>query len=640
MTACPDDPHPDDIRTNPSTETPLSALIGQRLSRRRLLQGLSAAPAALLATTALSLPGRALAQPKDLPFGFAEIPHGSDAKSHVPEGYREQVLLRWGDPILPHSPDFDPQAQTPEKQVRQFGFNCDYIAFMPLPKGSATAGHGLLCVNHEFVQPAMMHPAPAKTTNEYERQARVEMAAVGHTVVEVRRTRKGWEVQTGSPYNRRFEALTTTYRISGPAAGHDRMKTGYDPSGTQVRGMAGNCAGGVTPWGTVLTCEENINFFFIGVTDVEQENYRRMGIGANDGRAVRWGEVDPRFQLAKEPLEPNRYGWVVEIDPYDPESIPVKRTALGRFKHECATVALARDNRAVVYSGDDQHFEFLYKFITEQPFDPANRASHRTLLDAGTLYVARFSGAGNLNWLPLVFGNDKLTPANGFFSQADVVIEARRAATLMGATPMDRPEDIALDPKTGRLYVMLTKNEKREPDQLNVANPRPNNRFGHVIEITPGAGDHGNDVARWDFLLMGGNPGKPDHKAVSHAATSPNGWLACPDNGTFDSRGNLWITTDGMQEAVGVADGVYATVTRGPYRGYTRQFYRAPVGAECTGPCFSPDDTTLFVSVQHPGEGGGTFANPSTRWPDFKAGMPPRPSVVALMKEDGGQVGT
>jgi secreted PhoX family phosphatase len=294
-----------------------------------------------------------------------------------------------------------------------------------------------------------------------------------------------------------------------------------------------------------------------------------------------------------------------------------------------------------VYSGDDEMFQFLYRFMSAKPVHPTDRAANKHLLDDGTLYAARFD-EHRLTWLPLVYGRGPLTRKNGFFSQADVVIEARRAAELMGATPMDRPEDVETSPVTGKVYVSLTNNKKRtEP---NPANPRVANPHGHVLELTPpvvaGVTDHGAERYDWDFFLLGGNPKDRTHSARAHPDVARQGWLSCPDNLAFDPKGRIWIATDGMSK-VGVSDALYATDCEGPGRALTKRFFAVPRGAEVTGPSFTPDGTTLFVSVQHPGdEEGSTFLAPSTRWPDFRDDMPPRPAVVAIRRKDGGAIGS
>ncbi|GGC28122.1 dTDP-glucose 4,6-dehydratase [Siccirubricoccus deserti] len=635
--------------SNPAPGESIGGLIAARLGRRAALL---AGAAALLATPAEaqkrahSSGNTPDAGPSSLT--FPELRHQIAEGDAVAEGHAIQTVIRWGDPILAEAPEFDPQRQTPEAQARQFGYNCDYLDFFPLPRGSRASDHGLLVVNHEYTIPGLMFPGLG-TGNQARRrvseaQARVEMAAHGGSVVEVKREASGWVHVRDSRYNRRI-TLATPMRIAGPAAGHPRLRTSADPGGTQVLGMLNNCAGGNTPWGTVLTAEENTNFYFSGEaaeSGPQAAHYRRYGIQKQGAYA--WAQYEPRFNLDREPNEPNRFGWVVEYDPYDPASVPVKRTALGRLKHEGATHAVSADGRVAFYSGDDERFEYLYKFVTARPWNPADPAANRDLLDEGTLHVARFEADGRMRWLPLVHGEGPLTAANGFASQADVVIEARRAADLLGATPMDRPEDVETNPVNGRVYVMLTNNNRRTAEQVSPANPRPRNIHGHVVEIIPpGAGtaavDHAATEARWEVFLAAGKPGV-DPGTQYHRATSDQGWLSCPDNCTFDSRGRIWISTDGADDAAGIADGLYAADTAGPGRALSRCFYQAPIGAEVCGPTFTPDDTTLFLAIQHPGESSGShFDAPSTRWPDFVEGMPPRPSVIAITRIGGGKVG-
>ena len=623
----------------------LGQLIAERLTRRGLLQGAAA-------TAALGLLGDlgprilfAATNPSTLT--FEEIAHGLGPDHVVAPGYAADVLIRWGDKVLADAPEFDVARQSAAAQVRQFGYNCDFIAFMPLPAGSGSSDHGLLCVNHEYTNPELMFPGMTRQ-NRVEvmtkEQVDVDMAAHGHTVAEVRKEGGRWRTVPGGSYNRRITALTPM-RISGPAAGHSRLKTNADPTGTRVLGTLNNCAGGVTPWGTVLTCEENFYYYFAGgpsnAPREEAGAWKLYGIGEPVRYA--WSRYYERFDLAKEPREPNRFGWVVEYDPYDPASVPVKRTALGRTRHEGATTVLNRDGRLVVYMGDDDRDEHVYKFVTKGKVDLEDRAANHDLLDEGTLYAARFEAGGRLRWLPLVFGQGPLTRENGFASQADVVIETRRAARLLGATPMDRPEDIETSPLTGRVYCALTNNTDRGPGEVNAANPRFDNRTGHILEIIPpGAGggevDHAALEAAWDFFLIAGNPVLGN--TLYGAGVSENGWLACPDNLAFDHQGRLWIATDqgGLQDDLRIGDGLYGADLQGSGRAVPRFFFRTPVGAELCGPCLTPDDRTFFVAVQHPGE-GSTYADPSTRWPDFDPKMPPRPSVVAITRKDGGTIG-
>jgi secreted PhoX family phosphatase len=616
---------------NPSTEP----TIGEVISRRTMLKGLAAGGA-------LGLFGCASTQGAgSAATTFAEVPRSSGAGIAVPPGYTAQVLLRQGDPIKPGAPEYDPRTQTGAQQEQQFGSDPDFISFMPLPYGSRSSTRGLLGVNHENHRAPICFPGNPKQLSR--QQVEVQVAAQGFSITEIAKEGNRWRVVKDSKYNRRISG-NAPMRISGPAAGHERMKTNADPTGTRSFGTLNNCAGGTTPWGTMLTAEENIQNYFSGDAGKGPEAAARKRYNiTGKGRYADWGRYFERWNLDKEPNEPNRWGWIVEIDPYDPNHTSVKRTALGRCAHECATHAISHDNRIAIYSGDDARMEFVYKFVTERPYDPANRAANVDLLDKGILYAARFEANGRMRWLPLVHGQGPLTAANGFHSQADVVIEARRAGTLVGATPMDRPEDVEPNPHTGNIYVVMTYNERRTAAQVDHANPRAENRWGHIIEIVPprvnGKPDHAATECDWGFFIVAGDPSKPEQKARYANAPSANGWLCAPDNVAFDPKGRVWITTDGQEDAGGFNDSLYAAATSGPARGATRCFFTAPDGAEVCGPEFTPDGKTLFLSIQHPGE-GSTFDKPSTRWPDNRPDMGPRGSVLAITKNDGGEIGT
>lgn len=632
----------DDLSSNESGNTPFPEIAEQRLSRRGVLASL-AGVATMGVMAGATVSRRALAAGAKSTLTFTETPHVYDATHHVAPGYNAEILLRWGDAVEAGAPEFDPMNQTAAAQAKQFGYNCDYIGFMPLPAGSDNAERGLLCVNHEYTNRHLMFPDVAKTQKLTRAQTEIEMAAHGHSVVEIAKRGNSWSVVRNSRYNRRIH-VGTPMKISGPAAGHERLKTGTDRSGVAAIGTVNNCAGGHTPWGTVLIAEENFHGYFGGdpAKTAEARNYKRYGLKIKSRYS--WADHHDRFDIGKESNEPNRFGWMVEIDPYDPASTPIKRTALGRFKHEGANATVNHDGRVVVYAGDDQRFDYIYKFVSNGRYDPNNRAANADLLDDGVLFVAKFSADGLLNWLPLVWGKGPLTPANGFDSQADVLIETRYAADLLGATPMDRPEDIERNPVTGAVYVMLTKNTKRKIGQTDAVNPRAKNGHGHILEmIPPGRGadaDHAALTYRWDIPLLAGNPRNAADGAKYHPDVSANGWLSTPDNCAFDSKGRLWIATDGAPKS-GIADGVWATDVEGGGRMLTKRFFAAPRGAELCGPCFTPDDRTFFAAVQHPAdEKNSTFANPSTRWPDFKDDMPARPSVVVVTKSDGGAIGS
>ncbi|MCA3391004.1 MAG: PhoX family phosphatase [Roseomonas sp.] len=636
----------EDIGSNPNPRAAISDIIAARFGRRAMLSA-GAALAALATMPEAEAQGLIPRQGGPSSLSFPELRHQLAQGDAVAEGYEIQNVIRWGDPVLAGAPAFDAARVTADAQALQFGYNNDYLDFFPLPAGSTNSDHGLLVVNHEYTNTNLMFPGMGSgresRTRSNAEQTRAEAMAHGLSVIEVKRSNGVWGYVPAASHNRRITA-ETAMRISGPAAGAARMKTAADPAGLRVLGTLNNCAGGNTPWGTVLTGEENFNGYFGGdpAKTPHQAIMRRYGI-AGESWYNWWRHMD-RFNVEREANESFRFGWVVEFDPYDPQSVPVKRTALGRFKHEGATHAISADGRVAFYSGDDERFEYVYKFVTARPWNPNDRAANRDLLDDGTLYVGKFHDDGKLEWLPLVHGHGPLTSANGFADQADVVIEARRAADLLGATPMDRPEDVEANPVNGRVYVMLTNNSRRTAEQVNRANPRARNVHGHIVEIIPpGAGsanvDHAATEARWGIFIAAGKPGV-DAGAQYHRATSDQGWLSCPDNCAFDKKGRIWISTDGAPENAGVADGLYAADTAGRGRALTRLFYQAPTGAEVCGPCFTPDNKTIFLAIQHPGEDpGSTFERPSTRWPDFTEGVPPRPSVIAIVKKDGGEIG-
>jgi hypothetical protein len=459
--------------------------------------------------------------------------------------------------------------------------------------------------------------------------------------------------------------------IHGPARGHELMRTHADPTGTRVLGTMANCSAGKTPWGTYLTSEENIDDYFAGARTLREtskdaallEAYRRFPLRENSFYG--WDSQDARFDTRVEPREPLRFGWMLEIDPHDPGSVPRKRTSLGRFQHEGANTLIGRTGHAVAYMGDDEKFEYIYKFVTRDRFDAKNPAANRDLLDHGTLYCARFDADGTGEWLPLVHDeNGPLSSRAGFASQGDVVIKVRAAADLLGATPMDRPEDVEPSPVTGRIYIPCTKSEDRgvagddhwsgrETDiGVNAANPRPGNRSGHIIEIAEAGDDATATRFEWNVFLLAGDPRTGryivDAREVvpgSLAATDtyfggyPNradvSPIHCPDNLGIDPQGRLWIVTD-TDDHGRPNNGCFVVPTSGPQRGLARQLASGPTGCEVCGCEFTPDGRTLFLSIQHPGE-GGTLDNPRSHWPDGN-GMPARAALLAIERDDGGPV--
>jgi uncharacterized protein len=655
----------DDIPINPDTERSIGAVIAKRYNRRDILKGSLGVTAATALFGASAL-GAGRAEAQALAAGapgavFEEVAAGVDEQHHLAPGYEAQVLLRWGDPLFPGMAPFDPRALTGEDQARRFGYNNDYIALIPL---GDTGDRGLLCVNHEYTNPEVMFPGINRLKRTdfskiTEAHVAIEMAAHGVSIVEIVRQGERWRPVLDSTSNRRITA-STPMTFDGPAAGHPRLRTSADTTGLNVLGTLNNCAGGQTPWGTYLTAEENFHGYFLAEAADFAERLRAAGTDGGEARSYlryripsgwySWGRHHERFNVEKEPHEPNRFGWIVEIDPSDPSSVPVKHTALGRFSHEGAECTINGDGRVVIYSGDDARFEYIYRFVSKARHRPDDRAHNMRLLSEGTLSVARFNDDGTLDWLPLVFGEGPLTPQNGFHSQADVMIDARIAADLLKATPMDRPEDVQPSPDSGKVYAILTNNTQRKAGGENAANPRAENTFGHIIEMVAPDKDHAAARFTWELMIKCGDPSIAAVGAMWSPSTTANGWFASPDNCAFDADGRLWVATDQGTSwtKTGKADGLYAVGTEGAARGRSRLFFRAPVGAEVCGPYFTPDGETLFLAVQHPATDGvqawkpfgrpSTFEDPATRWPDFDQSMPPRPSVLAISRRGGGRI--
>ncbi|MEX5578778.1 PhoX family phosphatase [Pseudophaeobacter sp. A-200-2] len=652
----------DDIPTNPRLERTIGDVINARYGRRDLLKGMLgvSATTALFGTSALIAPNEATAGGHGgSRYNFEELTWGNDETHHIADGYDADVLLRWGDPITADAPEFDVMNQSAEAQLKQFGYNNDYVGFTPL---NAEGTRGLLCVNHEYTNEEVMFPGLGRQDKAgFEGMTKelvdIEMAAHGGTVVEIAKGADGkWAVVRDGKMNRRITPLNTEMTIDGPAAGHDRMKTNADPSGMSVIGTLNNCAGGMTPWGTYLMAEENFHGYFWtdsvdgdGKPDIsaqpEAKNMKRYGV---PGRWYAWGKFYDRFNIDKEPNEPNRFGWVVEVDPRNPGAKPVKHTALGRFRHEGAETTVSSSGKLVVYMGDDNRFDYQYKYVSNGVVSD-DAAANSALLSDGTLFVARFDEDGSVEWMPLVHGTGPLTAENGFASQADVLIDTRLAADALGATPMDRPED-AQPRGDGTAYIMLTNNSKRKEEQVNAANPRAKSNFGHIIEVKEEGGDHAATRGTWSILVKCGDPELAEVGAQWNPETSANGWFGSPDNCAFDADGRLWVSTDQGSKwgKTGKSDGLYGVETEGDLRGTSKLFFRCPVGGELCGPYFTDNGETLFLAVQHPGTDGtkalkgferaSTFEDPATRWPDFDPKMPPRPSVVVVTKKGGGKI--
>ena len=535
--------------------------------------------------------------------------------------------MRWGDALFPNLNKFDPTELSANSQVKRFGYNNDFVGYLPISKEANASSHGLLVVNHEYVTSNLMHPGSPKRRNLTRQQIDTEMAAHGLSIVEIKKQNFAWTVELSSKLNRRITPHSVM-KFSGPANGNSRVKTKFSPQGEKCLGTFGNCAGSITPWGTVLTAEENFQFYFSGDAKKthEYESYKRLGLLGSRTALSIWGKYHHHWNLDDHRHAGMHAGWIVEIDPFDPKFLPIKRTALGRFKHEGCDVHINKDKKVVVYMGDDQAFEYVYRFVSKQKYLAGNYRHNLTLLDEGELSVAEFTNDGFVIWHPLKFGNGPHTKVNGFHSQADVVIDSRKAADLVGATPMDRPEEIKVNPQSGNVFAVLTNNFKRT--RKDAANPRAFNRHGHILELVPPDQDHTAQKFKWEIFLLAGNIESKLDNAYYHNDVSANGWLSKPDNCSFDADGNIWIATDGFNRS-GYADGIWVSAANGKFKALTKQFLRAPIGAEICSPCFTPDQKTMFCSVQHPGS-GSSYDQPSTRWPDFDKTLPPRPAVIAV----------
>ncbi len=627
----------DEAALNPATEPHMSTLITSRLSRRSVLGGGMALAAGFLTTGIATSPayahGDAKTRRRHL-LGYDAIPLGYSDDVVVPPGYTARAFIPWGTPILGSFPAFVPGGNTAAEQAEQIGMHHDGMHYFPLRRGRRESERGLIAVNHEYTDEGYLHtgtttvPPKASWTLEMVRKSQ---NAHGVSVVEIERDEHGeWHV-VPSKRNRRITANTEMV-FSGPAAGHRLLRTAADPAGRTPLGTFNNCANGYTPWGTYLTCEENFNGYFQvnpGAYDAEHAALNtRYGIG---GDRNNWATNDPRFVVtAADPNEPSRHGWVVEIDPFDPMSTPVKRTALGRLKHEGAFAHVSKRGRVVVYMGDDQVNEYVYKFVSAGNWE-SMLARGRSPLDNGTLYVGKFNDDGSGEWLPLVHGSGPLTEANGFADQGDVLVKTRLAATALGATPMDRPEWTTVDPTTGMVYLTLTNNTSSAKVE-NAPNPRKPNPSGHILRWSEHRGDHAATTFEWDlFLLAGAGRSSGDGSTIEDADA-----FGSPDGLWADCDGRVWIQTDGAQPT-GANDQMLAAnpnVTDSEGAPEIKRFFTGVKACEVTGVITTPDQRTMFVNLQHPGEGGGST------WPRLDGITTPRSATVVVTKDNCGVIGT
>ncbi|WP_432449951.1 PhoX family protein [Aliiroseovarius marinus] len=611
----------DEMRDPRPDTNGFDAVVDRAISRRGFLGGaLAFGSGAAVFGTSMLTPVAAKAHGHG--FGFDPIGIATDHEIHVPEGYRSQVLVRWGDALWSEADGaYDGETGVSvDMSDKVFGENTDGMEHFEVD------GRELIAVNSEYVNPKINLPAEAEGTPRSAAEVSLLKNLQGVTVMEIANTGAGYAVVKDSPYNRRI-THETEMLIAGPLAGHKLLRTKADPFGTTVKGTMNNCGSGKTLWGTYLTCEENFNGYFGATGEMPAgEGYTRYGIGG-EGRYA-YEKFDPRYDISNEPNEPHRHGFITEIDPADPKSTPVKRTALGRFKHENAEMVQASDGRVVVYMGDDERGEYLYRYVSNGTW--AEGQGGGDLLNDGTLYVARFNDDQTGEWVPL-------TPETTSMSIEDILCFSRMAASKVGATTMDRPEWVAANPLKAEAYCALTNNKNRgvkpnaggDDTSVNAVNPRETNHYGQIVRWTPAGDNHAADDFTWDLYVMAGNPKVYGNEYAGSDNINEGNMFNSPDGMQFSSDGLLWIQTDGNYKNEGDFEGMgnNQMLVGHPETGEIVRFMTVPNRAEVTGLCWSKDKKVGFVGVQHP---GGS-------WPDG-AGHP-RSSIVAFWREDGKQIG-
>lgn len=618
-----------DEAINPPPEvTEFDRVVDEALSRRGFLGGVMAfgAGSFVLGTSVFGA-GEAAAQNSRL--GFKQVAANTLDDITLPDGYSSHVVIRWGDPMFSGVAEFDHATRgNGESQAGAYGDNIDGMALFELGDAS------VLVNNNEYTNRKIIWGNRPEGKSETDDDVLKGMMAHGVSVIEIAKGDNGWALVKDSKYNRRITPQTEM-EITGPAAGHALMQTEADPAGKLTKGTWNNCGNGRTPWGTYLACEENFNGYFSSSNpDIERTDaQKRYGVNVEDW-GYGWAQIDDRFDIAKHPNESNRAGWVVEIDPSDPTSTPKKRTALGRFKHENAEVVVNGDGHIVVYMGDDERGEFLYRFISDGVY--AEGADNSDLLAEGTLYAAKFHPDGTGQWLAL-------TPeTTGMASAAEVVINARTAGSTVGATTMDRPEWVAANPKKAEIYCALTNNKNRaikpnaggDPTPAMGPNPRAENHYGQIVRWWPSGGNHTSDSFTWDLFALAGNPTVHQDAYGGSVNINEGNMFNSPDGLFFDTKGLLWIQTDGnySNEEDFAGHGNNQMLVGDPATGEIKRFLVGPKECEVTGAAMSSDGKTLFVGIQHPGERG------DSHWPEGGDSVP-RSAVIAVTRDDGGQLG-
>ncbi len=613
-------------------------VVERAISRRGFLGGVLAfGSGAAVMGTGLLKGSTAMAQQASR-FAFEQIAIATDSTVHVPAGYNWKIMASWGDALFSDAPAFDPATGIPAAgSDRVFGENTDGMELFNI------GGKEVLAVNSEYTNNEInlgtpdVEDAVATSAEDVTRLQNFQ----GVTVMEIAEGADGWAIVKDSPFNRRI-TNNTPITADGPAAGHDLLKTEADPTGMAILGTLNNCGSGRTPWGTYLTCEENFNGYF-GATaeatfdDAVAAGYKRYGVSTKvDPGNYNYHGFDARFDVTKNPNEPHRHGYIVEINPADATSTPVKHTALGRFKHENAACVVAPSGQIVVYMGDDERGEFMYKWVSRDIYVPGGDTS--TLLVEGQLFAATFKDDQTGAWVAL-------TPEATGMSAAEIAIFTRTAASKVGATTMDRPEWVAVNPVSPEAYCCLTNNARRgamkddgtpqtnaggEVLALNAPNPRATNEYGQIVRWRPEGGNHVSAAFTWDLYVMAGNPAV--HKDGPYAGTAninAGNLFNSPDGMMIDSTGIIWIQTDGDDSNEGEFAGMgnNQMLAGDSVSGEIRRFLTGPIGSEVTGLTWSSDKRTMFVGIQHPGAG-------------FPAadGLP-RSSIVAVKRDDAAMIG-
>ena len=612
-------------------------VVERAISRRGFLSGVLAfgSGAAVMGTGFLK-GSTAMAQ-EATRFAFEQIAAQTDKTVHVPAGYSWKIMASWGDALFSDAPAFDPATGIPAAgSDRVFGENTDGMELFSID------GREVLAVNSEYTNNEInlgtpdVEDAVATSAEDVTRLQNFQ----GVTVMEIAEGADGWAIVKDSPFNRRI-TNTTPMTATGPAVGHELMKTEADPTGMAILGTLNNCGSGRTPWGTYLTCEENFNGYFGATAEVTPDEavakgYKRYGVSTKvDSGNYNYHGFDARFDIAKTPNEPHRHGYIVEINPADASSTPVKHTALGRFKHENAASVVAGNGKVVVYMGDDERGEYMYKWVSRDTYTAGGDTS--TLLVEGQLYVAKFNDDLTGTWVAL-------TPEATGMTAAEIAVFTRMAGSAVGATTMDRPEWVAVNPTAPEAYCCLTNNSRRgakkddgtpqtnaggEALDLNAPNPRATNEYGQIVRWRPEGGDHAADGFAWDLYVMAGNP--TVHAEGPYAGTAninAGNLFNSPDGMMIDTTGTVWIQTDGDDSNEGEFAGMgnNQMLAGDPVTGEIRRFLTGPLGAEVTGLTWSTDKRTMFVGIQHPGAG-------------FPAAGLPRSSIVAVKRDDNALIG-